>query len=129
MFTTAILSAALAFSTMPMPYMDSTDGSSNKTTQGPHIRHDIIEAMEYTRIHLRPGWPLYSPDLNVIEIVWAIMKLRVQQQKPKAVNDRKRVIQEVWDGISLDTITLLVTEMPRSLVAVIRSEGRTAHHI
>jgi hypothetical protein len=33
----------------------------------PHIKKDIVEAMEYTDIKILKPWPPYSPDLNIIK--------------------------------------------------------------
>lgn len=30
-------------------------------------------------------WPPYSPDLNIIETVWAIMKTRIEKKNPKSM--------------------------------------------
>lgn len=42
-------------------------------------------------------WFPYSPDLNVIDVVWAIMEKKIEKYHPDSIDDLKRIIQEVWD--------------------------------
>jgi transposase len=95
----------------------------------PHIRRDIRYAMETLDIKLLEDWPPYSPDLNIIERVWAIMKRRLDDTHPENVEDLKNCIQVVWDNLSPALINSLVAEMPRRLIEVIQNKGRTIHHI
>ena len=95
----------------------------------PHVRRDILEAMVYLNIQILPRWPPYSPDLNIIETVWAIMKLRARQENPKIIPELKAVVQSVWDNLSLQTINGLVAQMPRRLIAVIANQGPTLQHL
>lgn len=95
----------------------------------PHIKKTTIEAMENLDIHILQGWPPYSPDLNIIETVWAIMKRRIQLQRPKSIDQLKKICLEVWDGISLEIIHGLVAEMPNRLISVIRNNGYTCQQI
>ena len=95
----------------------------------PHIRKDVVEAMHNLSISILPRWPPYSPDLNVIETVWAIMKLRVRQTNPQTVAELRDVVQSVWDNLSLETINGLIDEMMRRLIAVIANQGRTLQHL
>lgn len=91
----------------------------------PHIKKDIIQAMEYTGINILKPWPPYSPDLNIIERVWAIMKMRAKQHQPKTIPALREVVEDVWNGLSFETINALVDEMPRRLAQVIRNGGHT----
>ena len=67
----------------------------------PHIRRDIVEAMRNLNIKLLDNWPPYSPDLNIIEVIWAIMESKIKCKNPKNKEELKRTIQEVWDNLSL----------------------------
>lgn len=95
----------------------------------PHFRKDILEAMSNLDIHILPRWPPYSPDLNIIETVWAIMKRRVEKENPKTISDLKKVISDVWKNLSFQTINALVAEMPNRLLQVIAGNGMTLQHL
>jgi hypothetical protein len=95
----------------------------------PHIRRDVIAAIENTGIQILKPWPAYSPDLNVIERIWAIMKRRVEIENPQSASDLEDTVQRVWDNLGVDLINSLVAEMPRRLVQVIANEGRTIQRL
>ena len=95
----------------------------------PHIRRDIVEAMRNLNIKLLDNWPLYSPDLNIIEVIWAIMKSKIKCKNPNNKEELKRTIQEVWDNLSLATINSLIAQMPRRLQQAITNNGTTITHL
>ena len=95
----------------------------------PHIRKDVVRDMKEMGIRILENWPPYSPDLNIIERVWAIMKLRVGQLNPQNGAELRDVIQLVWDELSFSTINSLVSEMPNRLIKVIAHDGRTIQHL
>jgi transposase len=42
-----------------------------------------------------PGWPPNSPDLNPIEMIWAIMKPRVKKLVPQTKAELEEIIAKV----------------------------------
>ena len=95
----------------------------------PHIKKYILDAMASLRIQILPGWPPYSPDLNIIETIWAIMKRRIDQQRPQSIDELKQTILNVRENVSYNTINALVAEMPRRLIQVIAMNGMTIQHL
>jgi hypothetical protein len=75
-------------------------------------------------VSLLQNWPPNSPDLNVIENVWTIMKRRVAAHKPTSEAQLKAIIKEVWvREISPDYCKSLVRSMPDRIMSVIRNKG------
>ena len=48
---------------------------------------------------LVPRWPLNSPDLSTIEIIWAIIKQMLILFPPKNMENLKNTIKVIWDSI------------------------------
>lgn len=102
--------------------MEDNDGSHGTRTTG-----NIV-----ARYKAYLGIPWYcnvarSPDLNIIENVWRILKQRVKQRVkysgPLQIDQLRRIIQEVWAGIDLSEINKLVVTMPKRIDDVIKRGG------
>lgn len=68
-------------------------------------------------------WVAQSPDLNPIEHLWAILKIKVREQGPTNLNELKRVITGEWIKMDPKVINNLVESMPRRCEAVIKAKG------
>jgi transposase len=46
-------------------------------------------------------WPPYSPDLNLIEKIWDLIKDYLQENFPErmAFDQLREVMREIWDAI------------------------------
>ena len=69
------------------------------------------------------AWPANSPDLNVIENLWAIVKRKIRVRKPTTLDQLKQNIASAWEAVSAETCDKLVKSMPRRLQAVIQAKG------
>jgi transposase len=89
-----------------------------------HTAKAMIEWLSQLCLVL-PGWPPNSPDLNPIEIVWAIMKLRVKKIGPKTKEELLQIINAVWDELDQDMLDRLVLSFARRLQLLRSARGRS----
>ena len=77
-------------------------------------------------------WPPYSPDLNPIENLWALMKHEIYQLYPHlehapdnqdTLDNLILAAKEAWDNIRPQVLVKLSTTMPHRVVAVIEADG------
>jgi transposase len=75
-------------------------------------------------VELLSNWPSNSPDLNVIENCWNLMKAKVAAHHPTSEMDLRRVLKLVWTTeITPDYCKSLVHSMPGRIEAVIKNKG------
>jgi hypothetical protein len=89
----------------------------------------MMEAFTNPAVQVLPNWPPYSPDLNIIETIWAIMKRRAEARQPKILGALIAVLFEVWDNLSVSTINGLLAQIPNRLIQVITGNGHTIQHV
>ena len=78
-------------------------------------------------------WPPYSPDLNPIEHLWALLKRALYQQFPAIEQlqgprdyvemELGRALQLAWESIPEDTLRRLGKSMRRRVQAVYKAKG------
>ena len=68
--------------------------------------------------------PQHSPDLNIIENIWSLMKRKIDIIQPKTIEDLKACLIEVWDSIDQMQIYSLIASIPRRLKTLIQLEGK-----
>lgn len=67
--------------------------------------------------------PAQSPDMNVIENLWAILDNKVRQHSISNKEQLKTVLLEEWGKIGSEITKKLVESMPSRINAVIKSKG------
>lgn len=67
--------------------------------------------------------PPQSPDLNVIEHVWAHLEQKVRLHRISNKEDLKNALKEEWAKITPEFCKKLVSSMPRRLIAVKKAKG------
>lgn len=68
-------------------------------------------------------WPPQSPDLNVIENVWAYIKREIPCEVGRTEDETWNTIVKVWNNIPTDFIRNLIDSVPRRLSEVLKSKG------
>jgi transposase len=68
-------------------------------------------------------FPPYSPDLNPIENLWAIMAREVEKKQCDTDEELGDVVIKVWQTLDLEAFRKLARSMPQRCQAVIDAEG------
>ena len=100
----------------PRSFTFQQDGASSHTSKS------TLNWFEANQWKVSP-WPANSPDLNPIENVWGLMKKEVEKKNPEDLDSLEEIIQEVWDGLTLDYIKSLIKSMPNRLQRCIDLQG------
>jgi len=71
------------------------------------------------------SWPAQSPDINVIENVWLLLKRKLQACTGmiKSKNDLFREIHTIWTSITPAYIQCLYKSIPKRILNVIKLKG------
>ena len=71
------------------------------------------------------NWPPYSPDMNIIEHVWAVLKQKVRLQAHTTRQGLIREVQAIWDGDQeiRNLIGTLYDGMNRRVTALLLARG------
>jgi hypothetical protein len=92
-----------------------------------HTAHIIKALLANLGVEVMDG-PAYSPDLNLIENLWSLMKREIYRLAPDLANaadtnkilDRLIVVaQEAWHAIDMEILCNLSDSMPRHVNAII----------
>ena len=71
-------------------------------------------------------WPPYSPDLNPIENLWAVMARRLELLQPSSKDEMICGLKSIWDNITSQELLPYVLSMPTRLQQVVyRQWGRS----
>jgi len=68
-------------------------------------------------------WPSYSPDLNPIENLWAILKANIKKRLPKTLEELKDIIMEEWDNLNDDYVRNLCFSIHNRIEMCIKNKG------
>ena len=107
-------------------------GDDFKFQQDGAPAHTSKKAKEYlsSKCDTIINWPPNSPDLNVIEMIWAIMKATLSDVRPKTADEFKLQVAEVWHNISIDTtIKNLCNSFLMRCYLCLKHEGKCINHL
>ena len=92
-------------------------------------KHTAISVRNYLDGKVQKGhiqvirWPSQSPDLNPIENLWNIVKMKRKEFKATSAVHLFAKIQEIWFDLPTETLNKLVESMPTRIQAVIAVKG------
>jgi len=71
----------------------------------------------------KKDWPAQSPDLNIIENMWAGLKKRLSKYHPIQKENLWEVIEKEWYLIPNDYVIILYKYLPRRINHVMKNKG------
>lgn len=85
------------------------------------------------KIPLLKGWPAYSPDLNIIENIWALMQRKVYESyRTEGVPGNADILFErcetAFNEVCSSFVTIIYRSMKRRLREVIRLQGKRTRY-
>jgi len=91
------------------------------TAHWAHHTRRIREQFGMPKLH----WPPSSPDLNLIEKVWFILKDKLNKchTRLQGLAGMGEAIKQEWKGISGAHLLIFVDSMPERIQAVIGASG------
>ena len=70
-------------------------------------------------------WPSQSPDLNPIENLWRLLKVKLMKREPRNIAELEVICQEEWKKITVEECTILVENYNKRLNKVLALKGHT----
>ena len=67
--------------------------------------------------------PSYNPDLVPIKNLWSYMNLKVDENKPRTLNELVKNIKKVWSTLSPELARNLSNRMSNKILQCIESNG------
>ncbi|KAJ5496357.1 hypothetical protein N7463_008344 [Penicillium fimorum] len=115
-----------------LPTLISNEGAIFQHDNAPtHTAYVVRNALSEMNIEVME-WPPHSPDLNPIENLWALLKVKIYELRPDLLhmgnNDTTKEIlvataQQAWDELELRHLEHLSETMPHRVEAIIESQG------
>jgi transposase len=111
--------------------MLNRDGIFQHDNAPTHTAYVVRDALRDLGIEIME-WPPYSPDLNPIENLWALLKQQIYKLRPDLLhmpnNDATKEVliataQEAWNMLDLDILEHLSETMPHRVQAILEAEG------
>ena len=87
-----------------------------------HTSKTTTALLKRLRVKLM-DWPSMSPDLNLIELLWGILKRKVEVRKVSNTCQLHDVVMEEWKSNPVATCEALVNSMHRRVKAVLDNDG------
>jgi len=88
-----------------------------------HRSKSTMTFIENSNICLISDWPAQSPDINIIENLWSILKRNITRCRMNTIDDLWEECQRQWMAIPTESIQHLYHSIPSRLLSVVRNKG------
>lgn len=93
-----------------------------------HKSRLVSSFLDKKKICVLSDWPAQSPDMNIIEPLWADLKARVAKCRPANIEALWMISEEQWAMIPTTKIKNLYESIPRRIQDVIKSKGMSTRY-
>ena len=90
----------------------------------PHLSQEAMTWLR-SRARIMPGWPPNSPDLNPIEMIWSIIKMRIRGLRLTTVDEISQAVERTWESLEQRTIDGLVSDFKFQCQLVLECKGES----
>jgi transposase len=93
----------------------------NAPSHKAHLTRNYLVA---NAVEVLQGWPPYSPDLNIIENMWAFLKRKIKQENINSKEVLITRVQQIWDTPEVkDMCARLASSMPSRIAKCVQNKG------
>ncbi|KAG0977614.1 hypothetical protein G6F28_012355 [Rhizopus arrhizus] len=91
-----------------------------------HKSKSTMSWFQQNKVRYINDWPPNSPDLNPIQHVWHLLKLRLSlyERKARNIDELWERVDVEWNKLDKDVCRSYIDSMPDRIAAVIKSKGR-----
>ncbi|KAG1438084.1 hypothetical protein G6F56_012796 [Rhizopus delemar] len=91
-----------------------------------HKSKSTMTWLQQNKVQYINDWPPNSPDLNPIQHVWHLLKLRLSlyERKARNIDELWERVDVEWNKLDKDVCRSYIDSMPDRIAAVIKSKGR-----
>jgi transposase len=79
----------------------------------PHTARNTLAFLSANNVDVLEGWPPYSPDLNPIENMWALLNRRVSECHPRTSEELLLAVRGGWNAIPQRHVNSLCSSFRR----------------
>ena len=88
-----------------------------------HKSNEVKNFMEKFGVAVVPDWPARSPDLNIIENCWGVLKQRLERYQCATLDDLWLKTEKEFFEIPDSFIQKLFESLPRRVESVLQARG------